>query len=80
MTIDENAKHHNEDRLWEHKLHQPYDYANDGLLRHLMSPRIVQSTNPITVFVLRFVENSLIYAMKYVDKLYNFFNYNWKNR
>jgi hypothetical protein len=80
MTIDENAKHHNVDRLWERKLHQPYDYANDGLLGHLMSPRITQSKNPITVFVLRFVENSLVYAMKYVDKLYNFFNYNWKNR
>lgn len=65
---------------WEDIKHQPYNYANDGLLRHIMSNSIVNTTNPILGILLQYVENSLIFVMKYTDMLKNFKNTHWKNR
>lgn len=80
MTTQGNATRFNNNRLWEHRLHRPYDYANEGLLRHMMSPRITRTTNPILKYMLGFVETSFVFIMKYVDMLQNYWNYNWKNR
>lgn len=65
---------------YEIQKNRPYDYANKGLLNRLVSRRISSTTNPILKYVLQFVEQSLIFQMKYVDMLQNVFNYNWKNR
>lgn len=65
---------------YEIQKNRPYDYANKGLLNRLVSRRISCTTNPILKYVLQFVEQSLIFQMKYVDMLQNVFNYNWKNR
>lgn len=80
MKTNANGTRFNTFRLYERRLHRPYDYANDGLIRHLMSRRVTQSKNPVLQYVLGYVERSLVYAMKYVDILQNFYNYNWKNR
>ena len=66
--------------LYEIQKNRPYDYANKGLLNRIVSRRISRTTNPILKYVLQFVEQSLIFQMKYVDMLQNVFNYNWKNR
>lgn len=65
---------------WEYKKYSEYDYQRDGLLKHLLPKIIVESQNPILKFILNYVETSLIFLMKYVDKLKNFKNIHWKNR
>ena len=67
-------------RLYETKLHARYDYANEGLLKHLISRRIRDTKNPILQYVLIYIEKNLVFAMKSVDILQNIHNYNWKNR
>lgn len=67
-------------RNWENIKNQPYDYAKDGLLQHIMSNAIVNTTNPALKILLQYVESSLIYVMKYTDILKNFKNIHWKNR
>lgn len=67
-------------RLFENQLHRRYDYANEGLLKHLISPRLRNTQNPVLKYVLLYIERNLIFAMKTVDILQNFHNYNWKNR
>ena len=80
MEIRENGTRYiNYDR-WNKTKNEPYDYAKNGLLIHLMSKKIVTTSNPITQFILQFFEKSMIFLMKYVDILKNFKNYHWKNR
>lgn len=67
-------------RLYESKLHTRYDYANEGLLKHLISRRLRDTKNPILQFMLSYIEKSLVFAMKSVDILQNIHNYTWKNR
>ena len=66
--------------LWEDRKYSPYDYKRHGLLKHIMSGRIVNSENQILQSVLKYYEYSLIFVMKYIDRLKNFKNYHWKNR
>ena len=80
MEVLRNGTRFDNYRLYETKLHTRYDYANEGLLRHLVSPRIRNTKNPILRFILAYIEQSLIFSMKSVDILQNFYNYNWKNR
>ena len=69
-------------KKWENvdKKNLNYDYANDGLLPHIMSPIIVQTTNPVLKYILNYLENSLIFLLQYTDILKNFKNPHWKNR
>ena len=67
-------------RKWDRALHQPYDYENGGLVRRLVSNRVADTTNPVTRKMLDIMEYSIVYVLKYIDVLENFFNYNWKNR
>ena len=79
-TVYTNGKRFESYRLYENQLHRRYDYANEGLLKHLVSPRLRDTRNPILKYMLSYVERSLIFTMKSVDILQNFHNYNWKNR
>ena len=65
---------------WESKKHERYDYAKQGLLKHIMSKSIVDTNNNVLKFILNYVETSLVFAMKYVDILKNFKNIHWRNR
>jgi hypothetical protein len=69
-------------KKWENvdKKNLNYDYANDGLLQHIMSPIIVQTSNPVLKYILNYLENSLIFLLQYTDILKNFKNPHWKNR
>ena len=80
MEIRNNGTRFLEYRKWENIKHASYDYAKDGLLRYIMSPAIVNTTNPALKFLLQYVEVSLMFAMKYTDVLKNFKNIHWKNR
>lgn len=80
MTIKANGTRYKNKCLYETQLNRPYDYERNGLLKHLMSRRIINSKNQILQYMLRIVEQSLIFQMKYVDILQNIHNYNWKNR
>lgn len=80
MKIQENGTYTSRYRLWERKLHQPYDYAHDGLVNKILSHKIYNTTNPFLRYILNIYEQSLVYCMRYVDILANFINYNWRNR
>lgn len=80
MIVNENGHRHSNKSDWEILQNQPYDYKRHGLLKHLMSHRITESTNPILQMVLEYVERSMTFLMSYIDMLKNFKNYNWKNR
>lgn len=80
MEIRNNGTRFIDYNKWEDIKHQPYNYAKYGLLRHIMSNSIVNTTNPILGFLLQYIETSLIFLMKYTDILKNFKNIHWKNR
>jgi hypothetical protein len=65
---------------WENIKHCPYNYVKHGLLTHIMSNQIANTTNPTLKIILQYVESSLFFVMKYTDILKNFKNIHWKNR
>ena len=80
MQYRDNGVRYKDYCLWEDRKNSPYDYERYGLLKHIMSNKIVSTNNSILQFVLSYYEKSLIYVMKYIDRLKNFKNYHWKNR
>jgi hypothetical protein len=66
--------------LWENRKNMPYDYSREGLLKHIMSPFILNTKNPALKVLLDYIESSFIFVMKYTDILKNFKNIHWKNR
>jgi hypothetical protein len=66
--------------LWEDKKYAPYDYARNGLLKHIMSPIILETKSQPLRLVLNYLESSFIFLMKYVDILKHFKNPHWSNR
>jgi hypothetical protein len=80
MEARSNGTRFIEYRQWENTKNTPYDYAKDGLLKHIMSPAIVNTTNSILRYLLDYIESSLMFVMKYTDILKNFKNPHWKNR
>jgi hypothetical protein len=80
MEVRSNGYKYKDYSNWENTKYSPYDYAKNGLLKLIMSPTIVNTTNPILKQLLNYVENSLIFVMKYIDILKNFKNPHWKNR
>lgn len=80
MELRGNGTRFDEYYKWEAKTTREYDYAKHGLLNRIMSPAIVNTTNPLLQVVLQFIESSLVFTMKYVDILKNFKNIHWKNR
>lgn len=80
MQYKENGTRYKDYCLWENKKNTPYDYERYGLLQHMMSNKIVNSQNSILQFILSYYEKSIIFILKYIDRLKNFKNYHWKNR
>ena len=65
---------------WDDTKNMPYDYRRKGLLKRVMSAPIVNTTNPVTKFMLDVYEYAIVFVLKYVDVLKNFKNVHWKNR
>lgn len=80
MEIRDNGTRFFNFRKWENIKHSSYNYAKDGLLKYIMSPAIVNTTNSILKILLQYVETSLMFVMKYIDILKNFKNIHYKNR
>ena len=80
MKHRENGTKYKNYCLWDKRKISPYDYERNGLLQHIMSNKIVNSQNSILQFVLRYYEKSIIFILKYIDRLKHFKNYHWKNR
>lgn len=69
MIVYSNGYRFEKNRLWEHLLHQPYDYMRKGLKSKIMSANIAESSNVITQRMTAFVESSIVYLLKSIDKL-----------
>ncbi len=80
MQYKENGTRYKKYYLWEDRKNSPYNYENFGLLRHIISNKIVNTENDILKFVLNYYEKSIFFMLKYVDRLKNFKNYHWRNR
>lgn len=65
---------------WEKRKNAPYDYQRNGLIKHLMSGKIINSKNIILQNILKYYEMSIVFVFKYIDVLKHFKNYHWKNR
>ena len=79
-TQRENGYKYKEYKSWEKSLHKPYDYEDKGLVNHIMSKKIHQTSNPVLKYILQYYEKSLVYCMKYIDILNNYKNYLKNNR
>jgi hypothetical protein len=79
MEIHENGYRFRNNYKWEDLKNQPYNYAQEGLVKHLLSHKIIESKNKVLQFILKYYEGSIIYFFKAADYLKNFKNYNWKN-
>jgi len=80
MEIRKNGTRFYDYIKWENKKHQPYDYERYGLLKHLMSHKIIESKNTTLQYLLSVIEESLIMVMRMVDRLKHFKDYAWTNR
>lgn len=65
---------------WGQRFEREYDYKRNGILKHMMSRRIIETKNSITKFVIGYVEDSLIYFAKYIERLKHFKNIHRSNR
>lgn len=65
---------------YENKKNQPYNYEKYGLLNKIISSKITNTNNSILRVILAYYEKSLVFLLKYIDRLKNFKNYNWVNR
>lgn len=80
MTYNDNGNRYKHYQHWENVKNAPYDYERYGLLNKIMSNRIYNTTNEALKVILSYYEKSLIFVMKYVDRLKHFKNPYWKNR
>ena len=80
MTYNDNGNRYKHYQHWENVNNAPYDYERYGLLNKIMSNRIYNTTNEALKVILSYYERSLIFVMKYVDRLKHFKNPYWKNR
>lgn len=80
MEYRENGTKYNNYYKWEKVLYNPYDYNRNGLLKYIISNKIVSTNNPILKNILLYYEKSIIFVLKYIDCLKHFKNYHWKNR
>ena len=80
MTYNDNGNRYKHYQHWENVKNAPYDYERYGLLNKIMSNRIYNTTNEALKLILSYYEKSLIFVMKYVDRLKHFKNPYWKNR
>ena len=79
MEIKENGARFENYYKWETRHNAPYDYQKNGLVKHLLSPRITSSKNSFLQLILSIYENSIEYVLKSTDIVKHFKNFNWKN-
>lgn len=65
---------------WEYVKNERYNYEREGLLKKIMSAKIINTKNGPLKTILDYYEASLVFLMRYVDILKNFKNPCWKNR
>lgn len=80
MEYRENGSRYDNYYLWDDVKNSEYDYKRKGLVQYIMSSKIVNSENHILRTILSYFEQSIIFVLKYVDRLKHFKNYHWKNR
>jgi hypothetical protein len=80
MKSYKNGHRYEYTEYYDKPLNQPYDYERNGLLKHMVSQRIVNTTNPITKFIYNVFEKELVFVLKYADILANFRNPFFRNR
>ena len=80
MEIRTNGTRYSKYKYWNRTKNDSYDYESNGLLKHLMSRKIIESENEVLQSILQFFEKSLIFLMRYTDRLKNFKNVHYKNR
>lgn len=80
MVTLPNGTRYNYTQYYDQVLNQPYNYAREGLLKHLVSKRLVTSENSITRFMYQVFEKQMVFVLKYADLLANFKNPFFRNR
>lgn len=80
MEYNDNGTRFKKYCLWGSTKQSPYNYEKDGLIKHLLSAKITTSKNHILKVILTYYEQSIVFILKYVDRLKHFKNYHWKNR
>lgn len=80
MNYNDNGNRYKHYQHWENTKNTPYDYERYGLLNKIVSNRIYNTTNESLKVILNYYEKSLVFVMKYVDRLKHFKNPYWKNR
>lgn len=81
MEVYKNGHRYYNYNRWEQRgTIKPYDYERYGLLKHLLSHKIIESKNQTLQYFLQFLENTLVMLMKLVERLKNFKNYAYTNR
>lgn len=80
MKTYPNNTRYNCNSAWETRLNQPYDYEKNGLLKHLMSHVIIESKNKTLQYLLKYIEGSFIFLMKYIKRLQHFKDPAYSNR
>lgn len=80
MKIHSNGDRFKNNYLYNERLHNPYDYKNDGLIQHIIPRKIFTTTNTTLKWFLNTFDTSMIFVFNYIDKLKHFKNYTNKNR
>ena len=80
MEYRDNGTRYENYSEWGSLKNNPYDYKRKGLIRHLLSRTIINTNNETLKIILSYFEQSIIFLLKYVDRLKHFKNYHWKNR
>ena len=80
MTQRANGTRYIQYKKWENTKQTPYDYADKGIVKRIVSKPIANTDNPILKIVLGIYESAIVFVLKYIDVLKNFKNVHWKNR
>lgn len=80
MEYRDNGTRYENYSEWDSLKNNLYDYKRKGLIRHLLSKTIINTNNDTLKIMLTYFEQSIIFVLKYVDRLKHFKNYHWKNR
>lgn len=80
MIVRPNGERYKKYKLWEYTKQTPYDYENNGLMKHIISKPIANTDNPVLKIILKYYESSVIFVLKYIDILKHFKDVHWKNR
>lgn len=80
MEYRKNYTRFKEYSLWEDTKQTPHDYEKKGVISYILSPVIVKTKNKVLQNILLFYDRSIVFLLKFVDKLKFFKDYHNKNR